>query len=84
MPDPTVLAAGPPFGGEATRPYRFVVLRWADGYSAHTEFLDAEGGYSDGDYFRSLAAAVGRWLTRNAAEFERRPGCLLPSPPGGP
>lgn len=84
MPDPTILVAGPAFGGEWTRPYRFVVLRWpGGGFSAHTQFLDPEGGLSDGDYCRGLNGAVGRWLARITQEFERRPGCLLPPADGG-
>jgi hypothetical protein len=83
MSDPTILAAGPPFGGELTRPYRFVVLRWpGGGYSAHTQFLDPEGGFSDGEYCRTLNRAVSHWLARIAQEYERRPGCLLPAPEG--
>lgn len=79
MPEPTILASGPPFGGAATRPYRFVVLQWpGGGFSTHTQFLDPEGGYSDGRYCRTLNRAVAHWLARTGAEFDNRPGCLLP------
>lgn len=81
---PTILCAGPVFGGEATRPYRFVVLRWLDHkFSCHTQFLDDIGGFSDGEYFTlgpkvdAFENAVRWWHARIKEELAVRPTCLL-------
>jgi hypothetical protein len=77
-----VLAAGPAFAGELTRPYRRVVLKWDGGeYSVHTEYLDETGGVGDGHYFggtpQGLVAAVSRWSVKVEQELQLRPNCLV-------
>lgn len=78
-----ILVAGPVFGGEATRPYRHVVVKWTTGdYSSHVQYLDEIGGFEHGHYFNNTGAdgflrAVRGWQKRVAEELERRPSCLL-------
>lgn len=78
-----VLVAGPVFGGEMTRPYRRVVLRWDDGsYSCHVQYLDELGGFEHGYYYDNTGAdgflrAVRKWQECVGNELELRPSCLL-------